>query len=343
MNNKYRIISKQKFLISIVIVTFFSCTLFAQDDGARSYWNTRAGTHIVSVQYMPAHLGASNSMAFAPGQYIYPNAETDANIFLATWAHHITLFNRPSAIAVNLIGGSVGVDVNTKIPTELVPEGFPPAVGFSQASSGFSDPNMQLVVNLIGTPPLRSVVDMLNYEPTFSLDIAGMLAFPIGQYDKDKLVNIGLNRWYGRIALPMKYHFGVFSPGYMSSFELTPAVWLFTENSDFMGHKLENKPLWSVEAHLTHDFAPGFFGSIDMLYQTGFESEIDGNEVGEKLEIGQLGLSFNYKVTDHVTIRTGYSSNVFGDANLETSAVRLQFVYAWNTSDVNAKKLMQGH
>jgi len=340
MKNNYRFIEIQKLFTTIIIIFLFSCTLFAQDDGARAYWNGRAGTNVISVQYMPAHLGASNSMAFAPGQYIYPNAETDVNIFLATWAHQLIIFNRPSAIAVNLIGGSVGVNVNTENLTPPVPDDPTPSVQFNQASSGFSDPNMQLVVNLIGTPPLRSVVDMLNYEPTFSLDIAGMLAFPIGQYDKDNLVNIGLNRWYGRIALPMKYHFGVFSPGYMSSFELTPAVWLFTENSDFMGHKLENKPLWSVEAHLTHDLAPGIFASIDMLYQTGFESEIDGNEVGEKLEIGQLGLSFNYQITDNVTLRTGYSSNVFGDANLETSAIRLQLVYSWNTSDVNAKKLM---
>lgn len=342
MKNIYRYLELKKCFVTIVVILLFSSTLFAQDDGARAYWKGRAGTNAISVEYMPAHLGASNSMAFAPGQYIYPNAETDANIFIATWAHHLTIFNRPSSIAINLLGGSVDVNVNTKIPTELVPEGFPPTVGFSQASSGFSDPNMQLVVNLLGTPKLLSNVDLLNYEPTFTLDIAGMLAFPVGQYDEKKLVNIGLNRWYGRIAIPMKYHFGVFSPGYMSSLEIIPAAWLFTENSDFMGHKLDNKPLWSVEAHLTHDLSPSLFASIDMLYQTGFESEIDGTEVGEKLEIGQLGLSFNYQVTDNVSIRTGYSSNVFGDANLETSAVRLQFVYAWHTSTENAKKL-RGH
>jgi hypothetical protein len=343
MKNIYRYLELKKSFVTIAIILLFSYTLFAQDDGARAYWKGRAGTNAISVEYMPAHLGASNSLAFAPGQYIYPNAETDANIFIATWAHHLTIFNRPSSIAVNLIGGSIDVSVNTIIPTELVPEGFPPTVGFSQASSGFSDPNMQLVVNLLGTPKLLSNVDLLNYEPTFTIDIAGMLSFPVGQYNEEKLVNIGLNRWYGRIAIPMKYHFGVFSPGYMSSLEIIPAAWLFTENSDFMGQKLENKPLWSVEAHLTHDLSPSLFVSIDMLYQTGFESEIDGNEVGEKLEIGQLGFSFNYQVTDNVSIRTGYSSNVFGDANLETSAVRLQFVYAWHTSTENAKKLSKGH
>ena len=77
----------------------------------------------------------------------------------------------------------------------------------------------------------------MNYEPTWTIDAAVMLAIPIGEYDSDKVVNMGLNRWYGRFALPIKYHFGVFSPGYMSSLELIPSVWLFAENDDFVGQK----------------------------------------------------------------------------------------------------------
>jgi len=101
--------------------------------------------------------------------------------------------------------------------------------------------------------------------------------------------------------------------------------------------------LWSLEAHLTHDFTTNFYGSLDMLYQSGFQSKINGDDVGEKLEIGNLGFALNYQISDNITIRTGYSSNVFGDKNLETSAIRLQFVYGWNTASENAKKLMQGH
>ena len=339
--NKYtRVVN---LLTIICIILLLSQHSFAQDDGARAYWNTRAGTNVISFQYLPINIGVSGSQAFAPGQYIYPNSDIAANIFIGTWARHLTLFNRPSAFAVNIIGGSVDANFNTRVSTDSLPPGMSPGTALSQSSSGFSDPNMQLVVNLIGTPPLRSGVDLLNYEPTWSLDIAMMLAFPIGEYQNDKLVNIGLNRWYGRIALPFKWHFGVFSPGYMSSFELIPAVWLFAENSDFLEQKLENEPLWSLEAHLTHDFTSNFFGSLDMLYQSGFQSKINGDDMGENLEIGNLGFALNYQISDNITIRTGYSSNVFGDKNLETSVVKLQFVYAWHTATENMKKLMHGH
>jgi hypothetical protein len=166
---------------------------------------------------------------------------------------------------------------------------------------------------------------------------------PVGAYENDKLVNLGLNRWFGRIALPLKYHFGVFSPGYMSSFEITPSVYLFADNDDFnVGHSLKNKPIWQIESHLTHDFARNFFGSLDMLYQSGFQSEMDGTEFGEKLELGSLGFSMHYEISDNIMIGTSYSSNVFGNNNLETSVIKLQFVYSWNKATENFKKLTGG-
>jgi len=328
-------------LATLAIILSSSVPAVAQDDGARAYWNARTGTHVVSFQYLPMGLGASDSKAFAPDQYIYPNSDIEANVFVGTWAYHMTLLNRPSAFAVNVVGGNIGVDTNINVSPEFLPPGIAPGIAFSQSSSGFADPNMSLHFNLFGTPRLISNVDLLNYEPTISLDAAVMLAFPIGKYESDRLVNMGLNRWWGRVALPFKWHFGVFSPGYMSSFELIPSVWLFAENDEFVGHKLVNDPLWQLEAHLTHDFTPGFFGSLDLLYRNGFQSEIDGENVGEKLEIGNLGLTLNYTISDNATIRTGFSSIMFGDDNLQNSVLRLQFVYSWNPANVNMKKMME--
>jgi hypothetical protein len=154
---------------------------------------------------------------------------------------------------------------------------------------------------------------------------------------------MGLNRWYGRIALPAKYHFGVFHPGHMSSLEVIPSVWLFAENDDFVGQKLENDPLWQVEAHLTHDFTPNFVGSLDLVYRSGFQSEIDGGEVGDKIKIGLLGFTLHYQVTDNLGIRTGFSSNVFGDDDLDSSLIRIQFINSWHQKAEAGKELMQGH
>ncbi len=331
------------FFATLAIILSFSGPALAVDDGARAYWKMRDGTQVVSFQYLNLNMQASGTQQFAPGQYIYPNADAEANVFIATWARHMTLLNRPLSLAVNLVGGSVDVDVNTNVPLQLVPTGMTPGIAFSQSASGYADPTIQLDVNLFGTPPLKSGVDLLNYEPTWTLDLAMMLGFPIGKYDDDKLVNLGQNRWFGRVAVPLKYHFGVFAPGYMSSLELIPSVWIFAPNNDFINQKLENDPLWQVEAHLTQDFTRSFFGSLDLLYRRGFQSEIDGVDVGDELDFGSLGFTLGYHITDNLGIRTGYSSNVFGDSDLDTSMFRLQFVYGWHKATEAMKKLLKGH
>jgi len=290
-----------------------------------------------------ADIDASKTVQFAPGSYIYPNADVDADLFIVNWAHFLTLFDRPSSLNFALAGGDVDVDVTASAPSQFFPPNKTVGTAFSQSSSGFADPTVQLVTNLFGTPPLRSNVDLLNYEPSWTLDAAAMLAFPIGEYDDKKLVNIGQNRWFGRFALPFKYHFGAFTPGYRKSLEITPSIWLFDDNDDFLGRKLENDPMWQLEAHLTHDFTRNFYGSLDALYRNGFKSKIDGVKVGDDVDVGSVGFTLNYQVNDNCAIRAGYSSNVFGDSDLDTSMFRIQFVFGWHAAMENFKKLTSGH
>ena len=334
-------------LFVYLAVSVFSLSISSQaialDDGARAYWKMRDGSNVVSTQYLSLDLQATGAQAFDPAHYIYANADAEADIFLLSYSRHLTLLGRPSSVAFNLVGGSVDVSVNTSLsPVPFLPTGVAPGATFSESTSGFGDPSVQFDVNLFGTPPLKSTVDLLNYEPRFTIDAALMLAAPIGEYDSSKLVNMGLNRFYGRIALPMKLHLGRFAPGYMTSVEVIPSVWLFDDNSNFLGQNLENDPLWQIEGHVTHDFTRTLSGSLDILYRNGFQSTIDGAQVGNKVEVGDVGVSLTTQITDNVALRGGFSSNLFGDSNIDNSVVRLQFIYGWHKLNENMKKL-KGH
>jgi len=328
-------------LIACPLAVMLTCGYAnAVDDGARAYWKGRAGTNAVSIQHLNLNMQATDAVQFDPAHYIYPGADVDADVVVASLARHMTLFDRPASVLVTLVEGSVDADFDVSVtPPEFLPPGIVPNTAFSESSSGFADPTVQLDVNLLGTPPLKGGFDLLNYEPTWTLDAAVMLGIPVGEYDDDKVVNLGLNRYYGRIAFPFKYHFGAFTPGYMKSLEIVPSVWLFGENDDYVGQNLENEPLWQLEAHWTHDFTRHFFGSIDLLYRKGFQSEFDGVDVGDDIEIGDLGFTLNFQVNDNLTLRTSVSSNVFGDDDIDNSMVRLQLIYAWHKTMENMKKL----
>jgi hypothetical protein len=339
--------SRQNFkgpLVGILLATMFLSIggpAIAFDDGARAYWKARDGAHVVSTQYIFLDMQATDTQMFDPSHFIFPNSDVEANLFLASYAYHFTLFGRrPSSLAVNLAGGSADINVSTTtVPSQFLPPGVARGASFSQSASGWADPTVQLDVNLFGTPPLISTVDLLNYEPTWTVDAAIMLGLPVGNYDDDRLINMGQNRFFSRLALPMKYHIGPFAAGYMTSLELTPSVWILGANDDFMGQELENDPLWQVEAHVTHDFTRTFYGSLDLLYRRGFQSDINGVSVGEELDVGNVGLTLNYQITDNFVVRSGFSSNVFGDDGLDNSLLRIQFVYGWHRLMENLKKL----
>jgi hypothetical protein len=54
----------------------------------------------------------------------------------------------------------------------------------------------------------------------------------------------------------------------------------------------------------------------------------------------QRDFSLNYVVNDNIMMRTSFSSNVFGNSDVDNSVLRLQFGYGWNHSSENAKKLL---
>ena len=61
--------------------------------------------------------------------------------------------------------------------------------------SGLNDPCFRFSVNFYGAPAL-SVQEFANYQQDVIIGTSVQVSAPLGQYDKDKLVNLGNNRWY---------------------------------------------------------------------------------------------------------------------------------------------------
>jgi hypothetical protein len=78
----------------------------------------------------------------------------------------------------------------------------------------------------------------------------------------------------------------------------------------------------------------------DVLDEDLLEMELSRNSF---LNIGDLGFTLNYQATDNLMLRTTYSSNMFGDDEVDNSLIRLQLVYSWHRTSENMKKLGKGH
>ena len=291
------------------------------------------GANVVAFQYLPFDGDTSNTRIFDPVHYTYPESQFQANLFLLTFARHFTLFDRTAVLGGSVLGGNVDVE------SEVNPFGVRPSASFKQAAHGFGDPVAQLTVNLAGAPAIRSLYDVSKYEPKAVLDLAVIGSIPIGEYDSDKVVNLGLNRWWTRIALLFTYHIGPYVPGYRTSIEVTPSVFVFGANDDFLGRTLENDPLYQIEGHVTRDFFAHSFGSFDVLYRNGARSEIDAVEFGEKLDILSAGFTLDYTANDNLGLRVSYHSIVAGGSNIDGDMFRINVNLGWHPLIENIKKL----
>jgi hypothetical protein len=307
----------------MLVVALLPQSAFAQGDGPRVHWKGMlTNTNVVSLTYLHA---SGNTSPVDPAYTIVPDADFDLNLGLVGYSRSFALFGRT---AVGSILEPVG---------NLQGEVAGP-VSLQDSARGFGNPLLQFDLNLIGAPAMRSMPDLLRYEPAFTVDVVFSLGIPIGEYDDDSPTNIGQNRWYGRVGVPIMINLGDWVPGRRTTLEFLPAVWFFEDNDDFLGATVETDPLLQLESHLTRDFTETFWGSIDTIWFYGGESTI----AGQSEELNDLGVGFTlgYQINDNLMLTAGYVATVAGDMDLDV--FRINLIYGWHPLIEGIKRLGGG-
>ena len=329
MNTVSGLLSRAVFLrwIALVVVALGAlCPLQAQSQvPPRFYWKTLSGANAVPLIVTSM---SGNTNPFDPANIVVPGASFDGTLALAGYARTFALFERSAMAAILLPMGRVSGDVTVAGKT------------VKQSASGFGDPTVELNLNLIGPKAQMNIPDALRYEPGFSLDVLADLAIPIGEYDSSQPLNIGQNRWYGRIGFPIVWQLGAWVPGQRTTLEFLPAVWLFGDNTDFVGETMETDPLFQIDAHLTRDFNQHLWGSLDATLYNGAKATIAGVE-GDKLDHYGFGLTLGYQINDNVGLTFSYKSTASDSApdDLQMDVFMISLVSGWHPTIEGAKRL----
>ena len=283
----------------------------------RFYWKTLSGANAVPLI---VNSMTGNTNPFDPSHLVTAGADFEGTLALAGYARTFTLFDRAAMGAVLLPMGRLSGEVTT------------PTGSAAQASvSGFGDPTLEFDINLIGPKAQKSIPDAIRYEPGFSLDVLADLAIPIGEYDSSQPLNIGQNRWYGRIGFPIVWQLGAWVPGQRTTLEFLPAVWLFGDNTDYVGKTMETDPLFQIDAHLTRDFTANLWGSLDAAWYNGAKATIDGVE-GDKLNNYGFGLTLGYQINRNIGLTFSYKSTTSDQRpdDLQMDAFMISLVSGWH-------------
>jgi hypothetical protein len=283
---------------------------------ARFYWKTLSDANAVPLIVESI---SGNTNPFDPAHTVTPGANFDATMALAGYARTFSLFDRAAMAAIILpmgrISGEVTVGGNT----------------FSQSTDGFGDPTLEFNINVLGPKAQKNIPDVLRYEPGFSVDLLADLMVPIGEYDSSQPLNIGQNRWYGRLGVPVIWQLGPWVPGRRTTLEFLPAVWIFGNNDNFVGQTLKTDPMFQLDAHLTRDFTETFWGALDAAWYTGGQASINGIQ-GEKLNNLGVGLTLGYQMNENLNLTFGYMSTVNDSApgDLRMNKFMVTLVYGWH-------------
>jgi len=283
---------------------------------ARFYWKTLSNANAVPLIVESI---SGNTNPFDPAHTVTPGAHFEATLAMPGYARTFSLFDRAAMAAILLPMGRISGDVTVAGKT------------VNQSADGFGDPMLEFNINVLGPKAQKNIPDVLRYEPGFSVDLLADLMVPIGEYDSDQPLNLGQNRWYGRLGIPIIWQLGPWVPGRRTTLEFLPAVWLFGNNDNFVGQTLKTDPMFQVDAHVTRDFTESFWGSLDAAWFTGGQASINGVE-GERLNNLGFGLTLGYKINDNLNLTVGYKSTVNDNApeDLRMNSFMVSFVYGWH-------------
>jgi hypothetical protein len=189
--------------------------------------------------------------------------------------------------------------------------------------SGLGDPRLRFSVNFYGAPAL-SLKEFADYKQDLIIGASLQVSVPVGQYDSDRLVNIGTNRWSVKPELGISKAWGPLT------LELAAGVTLYTDNDDFLGGRTrEQDPIYSVQAHVVYGFASGIWVALDGTYYTGGRTTVDGVKGNDLQENSRVGATVALPVNRHNSIKLYASTGVSARTGANFNLVGIAWQYRW--------------
>ncbi len=269
----------------------------AQDLEPRAYTNTPVGLNfaIAGYAWTNGEVGVNSSIPLRDAKL-----QTDTAVF--AYSRSLDVFGTSGKIDVTLPYGYV-----TGSATFQGEEA-------GRRVDGLGDARFRFSVNFYGAPAL-SFEEFESYEQDVIIGGRFTMWAPIGQYDDDRLVNIGTHRWSFTPELGISKNWAPFI------LELSGRTSFFTDNHDFLGgHDRSQKPIYAAEAHAIYAFKRGPWGSIDLTYYGGGETSVDGVSAKDLESNVRVGGTVAIPVNRYNSIKlygsTGVSSRTGGKYDL---------------------------
>lgn len=164
----------------------------------------------------------------------------------------------------------------------------------------------------------------LSKNPRTIVGASLLVQLPTGDYDPDKIINIGANRWSAKPAIGVIWPL---RPAWLLEFEV--GVWVFGDNNNFVGATREQNPILSTEAHLVKVVSSGFWASLDVNYYVGGATTVGQVRNVDLQRNSRLGATALFPFKRRHAIRAAYSTGIVTESGGDFQNVSLSYIYAW--------------
>ena len=197
--------------------------------------------------------------------------------------------------------------------------------------SGLLDSIYRFSVNLKGGPAMPAR-EFAKWKQKVLLGVSLRVVAPTGQYDPTKLVNWGANRWAFKPEFGYSERWGHWVlDGYMGVWFFTTNPEFFSHNSFFFGTNTQSQsPIGSCQGHLSYDFKPRLWASLDGNFWFGGKTSLNGvqNSLTE-LSNSRLGGTVSIPIDKHQSMKFSYSDGTHTRFGGNFQNVSAGWQYLW--------------
>jgi hypothetical protein len=188
---------------------------------------------------------------------------------------------------------------------------------------GLANPAFRLSVNFYGAPAL-TLQEFPGWQQDLIVGASLRVSPPWGQYDPDKLVNIGSRRWSFKPEIGVSQAFGAWTV------EGALAALFFTDNDDFFnGNTLSQAPIYSVQGHLIYGFRSGIWASVDATYFAGGRTTLNGTKNQDLQQNWRFGGTVAFPIDRANSVKFYLSSGLYARTGNEYDLAGIAWQYRW--------------
>jgi len=291
---------------AVIALLFVAVQAQAGEIEPRSYVNTPVGINFLLAGYAYSDGGLSTA-----GSSPIKDSQLQMNTGLLAYARTLDVLGKSGKFDVILpysqLSGSAMVAGQSR----------------ERNVSGLNDPLFRFSVNFYGAPAL-SLQEFANYQQDVIIGASVQVSAPLGQYDKDKLVNLGNNRWFVKPDIGISKAWGAFT------IELSTGVFFFSKNDDYFGGKtLEQDPVSTTQVHVTYNLGRGVWAALSGTYDYGGRTTADGIRRDDLQKNSRVGATIALPVNRGNSIKLFASSSIYTSSGSDFDLVGIVWQYRW--------------